>query len=137
MSARFVGTWLLVSQESINADGRRTPSRGEGAAGILMYDGAGNMAVQLMRTDAHAAEYTDLNSLETAMRGFLAYYGRYDVDETQQVIRHHVIGASYFGYRGTIQVRRYSLIGDMLTLQAASAPDDTTRVLIWRRVATA
>ena len=136
MHAPFVGTWLLVSQHSVYPDGTTRPSRGENAAGILMYDRGGNMAVQLMRTDEHATEYTDLSTLKTAMQGFLAYYGRYEVDEEAQIVRHYVIGSSYFDYRGSTQIRRYTFEDDTLTLEAKSSFDDSTRVLIWRRAGT-
>jgi hypothetical protein len=131
----FIGTWLLVSQHSCYSDGRQEPSRGENPAGILMYDRAGNMAVHLMRTDARAGDHTDLSSLETAMQGFLAYFGRYEVDEEQQIVRHHITGASYPAYRGTTQIRRYTFDGDTLTLEAQSPFDASTRVLVWRRAA--
>jgi hypothetical protein len=129
----LVGTWLLVAQHSHYPDGRQEPSRGENPSGILMYDRAGNMAVQLLRTDKRAGEYTDLTALETAMRGFLAYYGRYTVDAEQQIIHHHIAGSSYPGYRGSTQIRRYTLAGDTLTLTAQSTFDDSTRVIVWRR----
>jgi hypothetical protein len=99
-----------------------------------MYDAAGNMAVQLMRTDEYATEFTDLSTLQTAMQGFLAYYGRYEVDEAAGIVRHFVTGSSYFGYRGTTQVRRYEFSGDTLTLRAKSSFDDSTRLLVWRRI---
>jgi hypothetical protein len=99
-----------------------------------MYDQAGNMAVQLMRTDEHATAYSDMADLQTAMQGFLAYYGRYEVDETEHIVRHHVSGASYFGYRGTTQIRHYEFSGDTLTLKAKSPFDESTRLLVWRRV---
>jgi hypothetical protein len=134
----FVGSWRLVSQHSLYADGSVVPSRGENAEGIIMYDAAGNMAVQLMRTDARAPDFTDLAALETAMQGYLAYYGRYEVEEPQDatrgVVRHFVTGASYFGYRNTVQVRHYEFAGDTLTLKAEAAFDNSTRLLVWRRV---
>jgi hypothetical protein len=129
----FVGTWLLVSQHSLHPGGRKVLSRGENPAGILMYDRDGNMAVQLVRTDDRARDYADLASFDTAMQGFHAYFGRYEVDEEQQVVRHHVTGSGYFDYRGTTQIRRYTFDGDTLTLEAKSSFDDTTRVLVWRR----
>lgn len=135
MSSPFIGTWLLVSQHTLYPDGRREPSRGENPAGILIYDGAGNMAVQLMRTDARAGEFTDLADLRTALEGYLAYFGRFTVDEAQQIIRHSVSGASYPAYRAATLVRRYTFEGDMLTLEAASPAADSMRVLVWRRAA--
>ena len=134
MSSPFVGTWRLVSQHSLYPDGSTEPSRGDGADGIIMYDAAGNMAVQLMRTDETAREFTNLAELRTAMQGFLAYYGRYEVDESAGVVRHFVTGSSYFGFRGTTQVRQFEFSGDTLTLKAKSSFDDSLRLLVWRRV---
>ncbi len=132
MQSPFIGTWLLVSQHTVFPDGSARPSRGEGATGILMYDRAGYMAVQLMRTDGHATDLHDLRDFETAMQGYHGYFGRYEVDEAAQVVRHFVEGSGYFAYRGTTQIRHYQFDGDQLTLQAQAA-DGTTRVLVWRR----
>jgi hypothetical protein len=132
MDNPFVGTWLLVSQQNEYPDGRSLPARGEAPAGILMYDAAGNMAVQLMRTDDRAGAYTDLASLETAMNGFHAYFGRYEIQPDRGVIVHHVRGSGFPGYMGTSQVRHYSFSGDHLTLRAESA-GGVWRVLVWQR----
>jgi hypothetical protein len=128
---QFIGTWKLVSQHTHHPDGTVTPSRGENPVGVIMYDANSNMAVQLMRVDDQAPAYTDLATFETAMSGYLAYFGTYTVDETAQTVTHHVVGASYFGYRNTQQVRQYKFEGDTLTLQAES--NDTRRVLVWQR----
>jgi hypothetical protein len=133
---QFVGTWQLVSQHTVFLDGQAEPSRGEGALGVLMYDAHGNMAVQLTRSDARAADFTDMSSFEHAMEGYLGYFGRYEVDEQQGVIRHRVIGASYVGYRGSIQRRFYHFHGDKLTLKGINPADGTTRVLVWKRITT-
>ena len=138
MPPPFVGTWRLLSQHSLYPDGRREPSRGEKAEGIIMYDAAGNMAVQLMRVDERATEFTNMAELPTAMQGFLAYYGRYEVDVPQDehtgVVRHYVTGSSYFGFRNTLQVREYEFAGDTLTLKAKSSFDDSLRLLVWQRI---
>jgi hypothetical protein len=134
MTSPFVGTWRLLSQHSVYPDGRIEPSRGENAEGIIIYDAAGNVAVQLMRTDALAKEFTDMTELRTAMQGFLAYYGRYEVDEEAKLVRHFVTGSSYFDYRGIVLVRSYEFAGDTLTLKAQASFDDSTRLLVWRRI---
>lgn len=133
MSSPLIGTWLLVSQYSSSPDGRLVENRGENPAGILMYDAAGNMAVQLMRTDARAPEYTDLSDLRTAMEGYHAYFGRYEVNEAQRMVRHYVVGSAYPGYRGTTQIRYYDLDGDTLTLHGEADPDRPARTMVWRR----
>ncbi|MBX3065766.1 MAG: lipocalin-like domain-containing protein [Anaerolineae bacterium] len=133
--APFVGTWHLVSQHSHFPDGRIEPSRGEGAIGVLMYDADGNVSVQLMRTDARAAEFTDLRTVETAFEGYLGYFGTYEVDQVAGVVNHRVLGASYPAFRGTIQRRqfRFESNGNSLILEAAIPADKTIRVLVWRK----
>jgi hypothetical protein len=132
MLASFVGTWLLLSQHTIYPDGRVEMTRGESPRGVLMYDALGNMSVHLMRTDADARQYTDLASFETAMEGYHAYFGTYEVSEAEGVVRHTVLGAAYPPYRGSVQVRHYAFDGDHLTL-TVHASDGTRRVIAWVR----
>lgn len=127
----IIGTWQLVSQHTVYPDGRVVVTRGDAPRGVLMYDALGNMSVQLMRTDAHAGDYTDLSRLDTAMEGYHAYFGTYVIDEAAGVIRHHVIGAAYAPYRGTTQVRHYTLDDDTLTLRVEAGTEQ--RVIVWRR----
>src|SRR5215203_4997039 len=130
MPTPFIGSWRLVSQHILFADGRIEPSRGENPDGIIMYDAAGNMAVQLMRTDEHATDFTASSDLKSAMQGFLAYYGHYEVDEAAGVVRHFITGSSYFDWRGTTLERSYEFAGDTLTLKAQSPlGDNSTRLL--------
>ncbi len=131
---KFVGTWVLVSQETQHPDGRAVPSRGDGPLGLIIYDAAGNMAVQLMRTDSRAAEFHDMAGFDTAMQGYLAYFGRYDVDQAAGLVRHTVIGSSYFGYRGVVLTRAYAFQDDTLVLRATAADGNSQRVLVWRKV---
>lgn len=136
--ARFVGTWVLVRQESQADDGTVEYPRGEHAAGVIMYDRAGWMSVQLMRTDARVHEYADLNDERTALEGFLAYHGQYTVDTAARQVIHHVAGCSYVGWRGRNLMRGFVFSDDdrVLTLTAATpiAGDTRIRHLIWRRV---
>jgi hypothetical protein len=129
----LVGTWLLVSQHTLYPDGHTEPTRGDNPQGILMYDALGNISVQLMRTDDRAGSYTDLADFNTAMEGYHAYFGRYEIDEEHRIVIHHVIGSAYMDYRGSDQVRHYELIGDILTLTVKATSDGTQRILVWRR----
>lgn len=133
MPSALVGTWLLVSQIASYPDGSVEATRGENPAGILMYDADGNMSVQLMRTDERAGEYTDLSDLKTAMEGYHAYFGRYEVDEARRLVKHHVVGSGYPGYRGTTQLRYYTLSGDTLTLRGEADESRPNRTMVWRR----
>lgn len=130
---QFIGTWRLIDQQSFREGGTSAYPRGEEALGILMYDAAGNMQVQLARQGSAGG---DMSSFKTAMENFLAYFGTYTIDESAQTVTHHVVGSSYPGYVGTNQVRQFALDGDTLTLTAKGFGGDgeaETRVLRWRR----
>jgi hypothetical protein len=134
-STAFIGTWKLLSQHTHFPDGQIVPSRGEDAVGVLMYDTAGNMAVQLMRTDDHAGDYNDMRDLTTAMDGYIGYFGTYEIDTAAQVITHRARGSSFFGYRNSVQRRHYLFSDDGRTLTlSAEANDGSRRVLVWERV---
>jgi hypothetical protein len=132
-AAQFIGTWKLISQHTVTPDGQRIPTRGEHPAGVLMYDPFGNMSVQLMRTDEQASTYTDLREFDTAMEGYHAYFGTYEIDPHEPIIRHHVIGSAFPGYVGSVQVRYYEFHGDELTLVVKPA-DGSQRVLLWQKI---
>jgi hypothetical protein len=130
--SRLIGTWLLVSQHTLYPDGHIEVNRGEQPRGVIMYDALGNMSVHLMRTDERAGEFTDLTRFETAMEGYHAYFGSYEVDEAAGIVRHHVVGAAYAPYIGSVQERHYAFDGDLLTL-TVHASDGTQRVITWQR----
>jgi hypothetical protein len=132
-AAQFVGTWKLVSQTALREDGSAAYPRGDNPQGVIMYDAAGNMSVQLMRT-GHSG---DLGEYRTAMEQFLAYYGTYRVDEAAGTVTHVLEGCSFPDWIGTQQVRHYKFEGDHLQLTAAGVNADgrpETRVILWQRV---
>src|SRR5687767_11799004 len=94
---RFVGSWKLVSFEEHLPDGSLSYPYGPDPAGLLVYDQAGRMAVQVMRRDRpplSSEKITDagLNELRLAVEGFTAFFGTYEVDEARAVVTHRVEG---------------------------------------------
>mgnify|MGYP000882300501 CR=1 FL=1 len=130
----FVGTWQLVSQTMISADGETVDARGANPVGVLMYQPDGWMSVQLMRRERRSG--LSLNSLSTAMSEYLGYFGTFVVDENAQTVTHFVIGSSFPDYVNTQQLRHYQFEDDGATLiltAEATLPGQNRRTLIWRR----
>jgi hypothetical protein len=111
---RFVGTWELDRIETQTESGAWTLAKtrwGSQPIGILTYDSAGNMAVQIMRRDrtplssAGLAEGQSVNSEALALApveekaaafdGYTAYFGKYSVREVEGVITHQRIRPPY------------------------------------------
>lgn len=67
------GTWRLVSFESRDGTGAVSYPLGRNAVGLLIYDAAGNMAVQLMQPNLpHFAANDWLRRFGSLTKGFSA-----------------------------------------------------------------
>jgi hypothetical protein len=118
---RLVGTWELVSLSASAQDGSVFYPFGEDATGYITYTAAGFMSAQLMRTDRtpyasddiHAATPTEMAS---ATSGYVAYAGRFDVDEDAQTVRHHVAVSLVPNWIGSTLERSCHIDGDRLVL---------------------
>jgi hypothetical protein len=54
--------------------------------------------------------------VRSAYAGYIAYFGRYEVNEAQDTVVHHVQGALNPGWVGGHQVRRLRFNGELLVL---------------------
>ena len=142
---KFVGTWTLEAIEVLGEAGnweRATAPIGDAFVdrigkdplGYIMYDSAGNMAVQIMRRDRRRLASDDLaqvasEEIKTAFLGYAAYFGTYEVNENEGVVTHHRKGNIVPNLVGTAAKRFYIFEGDTLTLMAAR--DSRLR---WKRI---
>jgi len=130
----IVGAWRLVSFEAREPDGSVTHPYGEHPAGLLMYDSTGRMAVQIMRRDRQHLSSNDLEAvapeeLKTAIEGFTAFFGTYEIDEKERVITHHVEGHLLPNSAGKSLRRHFELSNNRLILMPTA-----TRRVTWERI---
>ncbi len=128
---RFVGTWKLVSFESAESN----PLRDGHPIGLIHYDAAGNMSVQIMpdrdRPKWKQGESPTPEQAKEAITGYVAYFGTYTVDEKARTVSHHRKGTINAGGVGVDLVRQYELTGDRLILTPVDTPSTH---LTWERV---
>jgi hypothetical protein len=140
---RFVGTWKLLSFEGTTEDGVSRPLYGADPVGMIMYDAAGNMSVQIMKRGRPLFALADWPSgtpqeSKTAFDGYLAYFGRYDVNEAEGCVVHHMEGSLFPNWIGGDIKRFYTFSGNRLVL--AAPPTNVggvmmrTLTLVWERV---
>jgi hypothetical protein len=142
MKTEFIGTWRLVSAEARLADGTVIYPYGRSPLGRLSYDAAGYMSAQLTHSERSAFAIADKargtpQEVQSAIETYESYYGTYAVDETEQVVVHHVTGSLLPNWTGADQVRFYEFEGDRLTLRTAEIPYGGTQlvgVLVWKRL---
>lgn len=120
---KFIGSWRLISTAFQAEDGTSAESPyGNSPHGLLIYDASGNMAAQLAQgrrkpfptadRKAGSAEQT-----RAAFESYQAYYGRYRVDESEQVVIHTVTQALLPNWIGTEQRRHFTFKDGKLILR--------------------
>ncbi len=139
----LVGVWQLVSVEEKRGDDENSLPFGPEPKGRLIYDAAGNVAVQIM-TSGRAAFASGDRGVATpeevwqAFDGFIAYWGTFTVDETNRTVTHHVEGSLFPNDLGKNQLRHYELIENRLTLRTEPSVRygrQRTVELVWERQA--
>ena len=137
----LAGVWRLVSSEFRTSSGAVMYPLGEDALGQAIFTESGYMSGQLMRRDRPAFASGDQASgtdaeVQAALQGYVAYYGRCEVDVEGGTLTTHVEGSMFPNWVGGEQVRFYELSGDRLVLKTTPIPlgdEEITGVLIWDR----
>jgi len=139
IAQRLVGSWQLVTMGSRDSQGR---SLADYDRGLLHYFSSGRMSVQVCDSrrpsfggkDWFGATEAELRS---AFNGFVAYFGRYEVDEQAGIVIHHVEGSLFPNWIGKEQRRFYKLEDRRLTLSitpSTVADPEAVATLVWERI---
>ena len=89
---------------------------GPNPTGYLSYDASGFVSVQIVRDPRAAKQSRELTSDERreAFDSYYAYYGRFEVDDKEGVVTHHIQGSLRPYEVGTDLKRFFKLSGDRL-----------------------
>ena len=139
---RFTGTWKLLACEGRWSDGRITYPYGAEPGGMLVYDGHGGFAGQIMAQGRPSFATGNLlkgsdEEVRAAFEGYVAYYGSYTVNEEENLMFHRVEGSFFPNWIGEHQVREFEFMEDgrleLRTLPIKGSRADLTVVLLWER----
>ncbi len=121
---RLVGTWRVVEFCNVDTPGDTTYSLGRQPIGFFIYDPAGNLTIQAMRTPPSGAFLQDsvpLAGMAELRTSYFGYFGTYTITSDTTVV-HHVAGGTIPGYIGTDQRRDYRIRGDTLSIGVGVLP---------------
>jgi Lipocalin-like domain len=124
----FVGTWRLVHSVEFMEDGRTRYPFGQDAVGYIVYSQSGVMAVQIARK----TRSRDHSEKLVGPADYLAYFGRYEIDTDNELVRHLLEGQVFPGHHPEILERKYRFFDDKLSLKPL---DGTDREILWQRTA--
>lgn len=134
---RLVGTWNLISYETIAPDGTRAKPYGD-AVGRLEYDDRGHMSGQVMRPGRPRVEVGDgaAQQVRAAYLGYIAYFGTYEIATDGNSVVHHVQGALNPAWVGGDQLRGMRFDGDRLVLHTDVLKGGVRvrHVLTWEKI---
>ena len=142
VSEQFHGTWRLLACEGRWSDGRVSFPYGEKPDGILLYDGKGIFAGQIMAPGRPCFATGNLlkgsnDEVRAAFEGYVAYYGSYDVDESEGLMIHQVEGSFFPNWIGERQIRKFEFTDNgrlqLSTMPIKGSRADLTVVLLWER----
>ena len=129
LKEQLLGTWTLVSHESVSMYGANPK-------GIAFFDAGGQFIITVMRSDRakyainHPARGTDEENKVTA-QGTMTYFGTYSLSEADRTISIHIEAASFPNWSGADQTRTFAITGDELTLTARALGGSAD--VVWRR----
>jgi hypothetical protein len=138
---QFVGTWELELIEIQRPNGEwdhwKDGRFGPDPIGIIIYDSIGNMAGQIMARNRPAVDSSEIISgkvtpeeIQSIIIGYVAYFGKYEVNEKEGYVVHHRRGSLFSKRVGTGAKRFFKFIGGRLILTLPSGE----RRFIWKRI---
>lgn len=112
------------------------------ASGLIIYDANGLMAVQMMRyghDDSIKGNIFEAPAelFKKSFENYIAYYGRYSVDEDKKIVTHYALGALWPNMVNTSLSRRYefkdqnTVILSTLEPEAIATEEPIMRYLTW------
>ncbi len=122
----IIGTWRLVHSVEYPPDGTLHYPFGLDAIGYIMYSESGVMAVQVTRRSRGG----DSERLPGDSADYIAYFGRYEVDADNQLVRHFLEGQLHPGSLPDTLERKYRFYDDKLSLKPLEGTD---REILWQR----
>ncbi|MCW1970624.1 MAG: lipocalin-like domain-containing protein [Anaerolineae bacterium] len=136
------GTYQLHSATFYKPSGEALHLYGEKPLGMLIYTPDGRMAGQGMQQDRpplprNLQAPAALADYQAILKGYIAYWGTYTLDEAAQTVTHHVLGSLIPNWVGGDQVRHYEVGHGRLILRTPPAVlrgEALAGELVWLRV---
>ena len=123
---KFTGRWILhIIESQTDSVSSWEPRQGnyKNRYGFILYDGQGGMGVHHVTEHYKDYEFEGKGSLDSLTHNDLrhladnfVYFGKYRVNDTLNIIEHHIESANFQNMWGTVAKRKYEFRGDTLIL---------------------
>src|SRR6267143_4299847 len=140
LKKQIVGTWTFVSAFDVKADGTKSNRWGYNPKGIFMFDGNGNFAQFITRSDlpkfgARRMDQVTAEEYQAVVSGLVASFGTYTINEAEKTVITHVEGSVLPDLVGVDQKRKIiSLTASELKYTNSTTVTGLAAETIWKRV---
>ena len=120
----LVGAWKLLSYIEVPIDGLDSLfPLGKTPRGLLIYTTDGYMSVQIAKEgrlpfQSNDKLKPDLEEMKDAVQGYLAFTGKYKVDNKQAIVHYVVSHSLYPNWDHSVMSRHVNLEGDVLYMKS-------------------
>lgn len=133
---KIIGVWSLVSYQIGDDNGKINYPLGEDATGYIIYHPEGYMSAQIMQQGIPPYASGDIHrgtteEMAMAAAGYLAYSGKFEVDEETSTVIHKMEVCMNPNWLGQKQPRVVSIEGDILNIYNGLNPNQR---VVWKRV---
>jgi Lipocalin-like domain len=138
LKEQIVGTWMLVSSDTVQPNGTRSPTFGPTPKGIAIFDSSGHYALEFTSSSLpkFAANNRTVGTAEenkAVVQGSLAHFGTYTVNEADRSFTLRIESSSFPNWTGTEQKRPFTVLGDDLKYTTPAASGGGSAELVWKR----
>lgn len=140
LKEQVLGTWTLVSWVQTLGDGSKRYRFGDNPKGIHMFSPNGQFTLIQMRSDLPKISSGDPlkptpEEAEAIVRGVIAYYGTYTVDEASRTLIFKIAATTLVNQLGLEQKRTIEAIGpDEMRYVNSNAVGNLGRIeAVWKR----
>ncbi len=135
----LVGSWAIVSSETIDASGKKTPTFGPNPRGSLIFTPDGRYSLfiaqaSLPKFAANSRLKGTADENKAIVSGTITHVGKYTVDEKDKSFTFHVESGTYPNWDGTAQKRSFTVAGNELKYSNPAASSGAGSAdLVWKR----
>ena len=138
LKEQIVGTWTVVSWDRLQG-GNKYQEMGPNPKGTSVFDASGHFALIIMRPDlpklaASSRQKATPEEAQAVIRGSIAYFGTYTVDEGSKTLNLHLEGSTFANQLGVENKRQITTISaDEISFRNPQSVGGGQVEQIWKR----
>jgi stress-induced morphogen len=138
LKEQLVGTWTLVSAESVEPNGSKMPLvKGADPKGLQIFTDSGKVSLQVIGGHTMIASKDRMkmtpDEMKATAESILSYFGSYTVNEAEKSYTIQIESSSFANQTGVPAKRMVALTGDEMTVTNPGRLAGGQTITVWKR----